>query len=50
MPMVTAFLHFEIEDCEPMRKASAHRFSRIVDCETMHMVSSYLYRASTNEC
>ena len=50
MPMVTACLHSEIEDCDPMRTASAHRFSRIVDYETMRMVSSYLCRASANEC
>ena len=50
MPMVTACLHFEIEDCDPMRTASAHRFSRIVDYETMDAVSSYLSRASTNQC
>ena len=46
MPVVTACLHFEVEDCDPMRTASAHSFSRIVDYETMHMVSSYLCRAS----
>ena len=50
MPMVTACLHLEVADCEPMRTASAHNFSRIVDYETMHVVSSYLYRASTNRC
>ena len=31
-------LHCEFEDCDPMRTASAHRFSRIVDYETMRMV------------
>ena len=50
MPMATACLHFEVEDCDPMRTASAHRFSRIVDYETMPAVSSYLCRASTNWC
>ena len=29
--------NFEVEDCDPMRTASAHRFSRIVDYETMHV-------------
>ena len=24
MPMVTACLHLEVEDCDPMRTASAH--------------------------
>ena len=48
--MATACLYSEIEDCDPMRTASAHRFSRIVDYETMRMVSSYLCRASANEC
>ena len=42
MPMVTACLHFEVEDGDPMRTASAHSFSRIVDYETMDVVSSYL--------
>ena len=34
-------------DCDPVRTASAHRFPRIVDYETMHMVSSYLCRADS---
>ena len=38
--MVTACLHSEIEDCEPMRTVSAYRFSSIEDYETMHMQSS----------